>query len=297
MKVTHEEVAAGALSPESLRRALRTFGDVGYVVLEDVYDPEYLKEVREEYEVALDAYLQSRGGLEEMEGKTFGKNHVGFHPPIVPPFSDPRLVAHPIAVQLLTELLGSGYQCGFYNTNTAMPGSGIQPVHRDTGPLFGAQLPVPHPVTTLVLNIPLCDFTLENGCTEVWPGTHLIVDPHPDDGKRLDERAKELPSARPGLPLGSFALRDMRMWHRGMPNTADYPRTMFAIVYSRSFIRTGTLDIPRSTWDSWGETERSIFRNNPIVEDGKGGMDGQDGKGETGGMSEMSGMMKSAMSS
>ena len=33
------------------------------------------------------------------------------------------------------------------------------------------------PVTRIVVNIPLIDFTLENGCTEIWPGSHLIVDP------------------------------------------------------------------------------------------------------------------------
>jgi ectoine hydroxylase-related dioxygenase (phytanoyl-CoA dioxygenase family) len=266
VKITPEERAAGELSPERLRAAVRTFKDVGYVVLEDLYDVGFLRDVRAEYDVLLERYLAGRGGLDAMEGKTFGKNHVGFHPVLVPPMSDERIVAHPVAAQVMAALLGKEFQCGFYNTNTAMPGSGIQPVHRDTEPLFGAEMSVPHPVTALVVNIPLCDFTLENGSTEVWPGSHLIVDPSPEDAKDLDARAKDLRSERTNLSLGSLVLRDLRMWHRGMPNNADYPRTMIALVYSRGFIRTGTLEIPRSTWEGWGETARHIFRNNRVTD-------------------------------
>jgi ectoine hydroxylase-related dioxygenase (phytanoyl-CoA dioxygenase family) len=267
VNITPEERAAGELSPERLRAAIRTFQDVGYVVLQDMYDPEFLQEVRAGYEAMLDEYLAGRGGLDALEGKTFGKNHIGFHPPLVPPVSDERIVAHPVAVQLMSVLLGKDFQCGFYNTNTAMPGSGIQPVHKDTLPLFGAEMNVPHPVHVLVVNVPLCDFTLENGSTEVWPGSHLIIETDPEDWKRLEERARNLRSERTNLTLGSLVLRDMRMWHRGMPNHADYPRAMAALVYSRGFLRTGTLEIPRATWEGWGEAARHIFRHNRLVDE------------------------------
>src|SRR5262250_417992 len=76
-----------------------------------------------------------------------------------------------------------------------------------------------------------CDFTEENGSTEVWPGTHLIVDDGPEDGKALEGRAAQMASVRTNVPVGSLILRDLRTWHRGMPNDADHPRTMLAIVY------------------------------------------------------------------
>ena len=267
MQITPDEWSAGALTPDSLHRALRTFREAGYVALEDAFDLGFLREVRAEYETMLHAHLEGRGGLDALEGKTFGKNHVGFHPPLVAPLADSRIVAHPIAVQLMRELLGPDLQCGFYNTNTAMPGSGIQPVHRDTTPLFGVSFPVPHPVSTLVLNVPLCDFDLENGSTEVWPGSHLLVDLRPEDGKDLEARAADLPSARTNLKLGSLVLRDMRMFHRGMPNRSDSPRTMLALVYSRGFIRTDTMAVPHATWETWDETARRIFRHNRVTEE------------------------------
>ena len=257
MKIIPEELLAGALTPEHLQAAVRTFNDVGYVVLDNAYDLAFLETVRTAYEVVLKTFIESKGGLAALEGKTFGKNHIGFFPPLLGPIADTRLAAHPIAVQVMKELLGSDFECSFYHTNTALPGSGIQPVHRDTANLMG----VPHPVATLVLNIPLCDFTVENGSTEVWPGTHLTLGPVDD------ARTAAFPSTRTNVPAGSLILRDMRLWHRGMPNNADYPRTMFAIVYSRGFLRTPIITIPQTTWEAWSDDARRIFRFNQVVED------------------------------
>ncbi len=258
MKLTKEEKAAGLLLPERLNKAVQTFNDVGYVVIENVYDAAFLDTVRTAYETELARFIQSKGGLAALEGKTFGKNHIGFFPPLHLPLAHTQLVAQPVAVQLMQALLGEDIQCAFFHTNTALPGSGIQPVHRDTGHLMG----VAHPVATLVLNIPLCDFTIANGATEVWPGTHSII-----GGVLDDERAAAFPSVRTEIPVGSFILRDMRMWHRGMPNDSDNPRTMYAIVYERGFIRTPVITVPRTTWESWSDTARHIFRHNQVVED------------------------------
>ena len=67
------------------------------------------------------------------------------------------------------------------------------------------------PVTRIVVNIPLIDFTLENGCTEIWPGSHLIVDPVtiPETEDEVlfrdyhvcsEERGTTLPSLRMVMP-------------------------------------------------------------------------------------------------
>lgn len=267
MQISSTERSAGQLSKASLATAVRTFRDVGMVVLENALDLKFVAVLRDAEIKARERYIASKGGLKALEGKTFGKNHVGFFPPLLPPFSDPQVVANPFAVQIMTELLGGDLQCSFYNDNVAYPGSGTQPLHRDTRPLFHGELNVPTPTVQLVLNIPLCDFTEENGSTEIWPGTHLIVDVVPEDEGRLEERAKELPSIRANLSAGSLVLRDLRLWHRGMPNHADYARSMFALVYQRGWLTTKPMNLPKSTWDAWPEAARKIFRNNPVVED------------------------------
>jgi ectoine hydroxylase-related dioxygenase (phytanoyl-CoA dioxygenase family) len=257
-----------ASSNNALSVATRTFRETGYVVLDNLYPTDWIASLRATYEEVAARYVADRGGIEALEGKTFGKNHIGVHPALVPPFSDPQIVAHPVVDALLSHLLGADYQCGYYHTNAAYPGSGIQPIHRDVPPLFsGAELNVPHPVTSIVLNVPLCDFTEENGSTEVWPGSHLLVDHKSEDQKEVTARAAMLPSKRTNVPAGSAILRDLRMFHRGMPNDSERVRAMLAIVYVRSFRATGTLDIAQSTWENWPERARQIFRNNRVVSD------------------------------
>lgn len=267
MRIAAQELEKGALSAERLALAVRYLRDLGLVIVEDAYDPAFIAQVRAACEARLERHIEKLGGRSALKGRTFGDNHVGFFPPLFMPIADARIAAHPIAVQILTGVLGDKLQCSFYHTNTALPGSGLQPIHRDSGSLFGTELGVPHPVTSIVLNVPLCDFTEQNGSTEVWPGTHLIVDAVPEDGKELDRRVEGMASVRLNMPVGSFALRDLRLWHRGVPNLTDRPRTMFAIVYQRGWLACDPVTIPQSTWDAWPESARHVFRRNAVVPD------------------------------
>lgn len=269
MQLTADEAKAGQLSDESLKLALRTLRDAGLVVIESVLDQAWVSQFRDAYNERLEQHIASQGGMEGINKKSFGQNHIGMHLPMVPPFSDPQVVANPIAVQVMGAALGEDFRCSFYHTNTAYPGSKYQPIHRDFGPLFGTELTVPTPVTHVVLNIPLTDFTVENGSTEVWPGSHLIVDTDVSDGRaeNLEARAAEMGSIRTNFPAGSIVIRDLRLWHRGMPNNSQEIRTMLALVYSRGWTSVAKyLDIPRQTWDSWPKSARQIFRHNHIVE-------------------------------
>ena len=59
-----------------------------------------------------------------------------------------------------------------------LEGHKVQNLHADAKPLF--PLPMsnyPTPAHMVAVNIPLCDFTEENGATEVWLGTHKEVRP------------------------------------------------------------------------------------------------------------------------
>ncbi len=268
LQVSQDEVRNGALSEENLALALRTLRDAGLVVLDGVYDQAFVQELRTAYDAQLERHISAKGGMDGMNRKAFGKNHIGMFMPLVEPFSNPQVIANPIVVQVLDRVIGAEYRCGFYHSNTAYPGSGTQPVHRDDQPLFGTELGVPHPTVAVVLNIPLCDFTEENGSTEVWPGTHLIVDADPGDARKLGERIENISSIRTNIPAGSLVIRDLRTWHRGMPNNSDHARTMLAIVFQRGWRSSQTeCEIPSATWESWPERPRQIFRDNPIVKD------------------------------
>ena len=263
--LTESELASCQLSTDRLSSMCRVLRDTGFVVIENAIDPHLVKQVKAEHDTALDGYLASRGGLAGLADKTFGTNHVGFFPPIVGAVATEEIVANPFAVQIMRSAMAD-IRCSFIHTNTACPGSGYQPIHRDTPTLFGIHN-APTPIVHAVVNIPLIPFTLENGATEVWPGTHWIVDDCEADGAELEERARFFPSQRTVLPVGALVVRDLRMWHRGVPNPGTELRTMMAIVYQRAFVHEEACNIPQTTWDSWSEDTRKIFRFNDIVPD------------------------------
>ena len=263
--LTASELASSQLSTDRLYSMCRVLRDTGFVVIENAIDTHLVKQVKAEHDTALDDYLASRGGLAGLADKTFGTNHVGFFPPIVGAVAADEIVANPFAIQIMRSAMGD-IRCSFIHTNTACPGSGYQPIHRDTPTLFGIHN-APTPIIHAVVNIPLIPFTLENGATEVWPGTHWIVDDCEADGAQLEERARFFPSQRTVLPVGALVVRDLRMWHRGVPNPGTELRTMMAIVYQRAFLHEEACNIPHTTWDSWSEDTQKIFRFNDIVPD------------------------------
>ncbi|CEK14639.1 phytanoyl-CoA dioxygenase family protein [Chthonomonas calidirosea] len=258
------EIEEDVLSACSAQSVLQHFYDAGLVAISGLYTPQQITQLEMAFQKALEQHIQAHGGLEQLNKRAFGKNHIGFFPPLVPPFSNVEFVAHPHLIPLLESLLGADFICCFYHTNTAYPGSEFQPVHRDHPPLFGTSLPVPHPPTHMVLNVPLCDFTEENGSTEVWPGTHLIVDSPAQATVSLETRAAAMPSIRMNVPAGTAVLRDLRTWHRGMPNRSARPRAMLAIVYQRACTHAEPVVIPKTTWDSWPQRVRQIFRRNHV---------------------------------
>lgn len=132
--------------------------------------------------------------------------------------------------------------------NTAMPATADmrpqrQPVHSDAD--------FAHPTHTfaLVVNVPLVAMTPENGSTEVWLGTHNGYGLDAQEGahgerasgriqeKLLAERRKQSPPEQPSIPKGSIIIRDLRLWHAGMPNHSDDIRVMLAMIHFAPWYR------------------------------------------------------------
>ena len=81
----------------------------------------------------------------------------------------------------------------------------------------------------------------QTGSTEVWLGTHKetnIADQEGAHGERasgriksalLDQRRTVSPPVQPTIPKGSVVVRDLRLWHAGMPNMSEDIRVMLAM--------------------------------------------------------------------
>jgi hypothetical protein len=226
--VTAQEVAAETMTYDHLNQAVKAIREDGYVILADVINHNHLDSLRERMDADSKVLLAQEkwGGAGQIHG------HLQQGPPPFAPYIFRDIVANPFALQVSTAVLGEGAYNRFYNGNANTPGSGTQPLHADT-PHLWPDLTVAHPAHALVVNVTLIDATEENGATEIWPGTHLI----PMNGGRVtaEMEAARREVVRPVRAVsrkGSILIRDMRMWHRGVPNHTNVVRHMIAMVHN-----------------------------------------------------------------
>ena len=87
------------------------------------------------------------------------------------------------------------------------------------------------------------------------------MDSPPEDVRYLGERSKHLPALQATMPMGSLILRDMRLWHVGMPNRTDTHRPMLDIGYTRVFPHASErLRVPQEIKQHWSEEAKTLLR-------------------------------------
>lgn len=157
------------------------------------------------------------------------KGHLAVQPPPEHPYLFPEILANPFAAAV-SKAVHSKFFNNAYDGLTILPGTSAQPLHADHGQLW-PDLKEAHPPVTLVINIPLTDTNEQNGAIELWPGTHLNTTIWKGDD--IEVPAAAIESLRqPCTPIractrqGDILMRDMRLWHRGMPNFSESPRIM-----------------------------------------------------------------------
>lgn len=216
------------LTQAHLGQAVQTILEDGFVILRDVVDHDHLDALLPRMTADSERLIAAEkwGGAGRLPG------HLQQGPPPIAPYVFKDIVANPFAIQVTHSILGDGMYNRFYNGNTNCPNSPMQPLHADAGLWPGVD--VPHPPTTLIVNVSLVDVTEENGSTQLWPGTHLL--PTLSD-RRVDEetearRKAAVPPVRANTRKGSLVIRDARLWHRGMPNLTNTIRHMIALIHN-----------------------------------------------------------------
>lgn len=232
---TTEEKQSERLSDRHLDVAVEAIREDGFVILKDVIAHEHLDILRKKMNADLQTLLTAK-----TLPYNFVRNHLQQDPPPLAPYVFRDVVANPYVVQISTAVLGPGFFNSLYSGNTNLPGSTAQPVHADIGQLWRG-LNVAHPAAHLVINVVLENVTEHNGSVELWPGTHLDTTiAWGDDIKvpleRLETRRRERPPVRGNLSKGAVLIRDMRLWHRGTPNSSRLPRQMIAMIHNVSWL-------------------------------------------------------------
>lgn len=249
ISISENERNSGQLNSENVALAKEALRKDGIVVLKEVINLDHIAALREKMFADIDA-------LTKRKDVPFNWNagNLQQDPPPNPPYLFRDVLANDFAIQVSHSILGDGMFNAFYSGNTALPSESRQPVHADTGHLWQNQEFV-HPAYGLVVNVPVVDMGPENGSTEVWPGTHQDPAVSIQDGfieiseERLAHWRAISPPVQPVVNAGSIVIRDIRMWHAGMPNRTQTPRPMIAMIHYVSWWPTGKIKLHESAED------------------------------------------------
>ena len=248
LDIAPAEAASGQITPAHLQAAVRALREDGIVVLNGIVAPDHIAALREKMWADLPAYLARTDAP-----FNFNTGNVQQEPPPFAPYLYKDVLLNDVVIAVTHALLGDGLHNGFYSGNTAVGGSGQrQPVHADVGQLW-PDLPVATPPFGLVVNVPVVDMSAENGSTEVWPGTHLDTTVAIQQGDiklpsdRVEARRRVRPPLQPTVQAGGVVIRDLRLWHAGMPNLTDEARPMIAMIHWVGWWNSGgRVKFPRS---------------------------------------------------
>ena len=238
--LTDEDRAAGRLLGDGLRAAVDALRTDGLVLLNDVVDPAHLDVLHERMTADLDA-LRARPDAPY----NWNAGNLQQDPPPFPPYLFSDVLLNPYVISVTSSVLGPGVKNVMYGGNTALPGDQRQPVHSDVGHLWPIEtLESPHPPAQLVVNVLTVDVSPDNGATELWPGTHRELGVGVGDDIKitpdlLEQRRAISPPFQPTFRRGSMLIRDIRLWHAGMPNRTSEPRPMIAMIHASAWLETG----------------------------------------------------------
>ena len=186
---------------------LSRLDEQGYVVIERAVATDVLDQVRAE----LAPWLGEERHLGRNDFEGFRTNRVYGLLAKVP--SEAALVLHPRVLAILDALLLPNYLLSANLAINLLPGETAQQLHVDDG---FYQIARPRRAVSISTIWAIDDFTVDNGATEVIPGSHRW--------------GEDLPAAADGLlvpvemPAGSVVVFTGTLWHRGGANRTDRPR-------------------------------------------------------------------------
>lgn len=259
IELSAAERTRGAFAPSTLDKALEALRVDGYICLPSVVGTDHIDALNEKMQADICA-VEEAVGIED--------NYQGVRPPPFHPYLFADIVFNPFAVALSHALLGSGCTCSTYGANTAFAGSKPQRVHADATQLW-PDLDKALPCHALVVNIPLVDVDQTNGATIAWPGSHS--DTRLAEGNRFPTEAMCAAWARGSERIctrrGDLVVRDLRVWHGGMPNETPIHRPMLAMVHHARWWNGGSVEFEMGT-ESFLEhpvlNVQAVFVDHPV---------------------------------
>jgi len=237
MEAKEYSVDLEAENEDSYEKAIMLFQKNGFVLLHNIFSKEYIESIKDYYYKNYSSFFLEPGQEDRRPLHTID---------IKGAMNSPELYANKRVANVLKSLLGKKYIIGSLSSVLSFPGSPDQRIHRDSLPLydegFDYSLDVDKPPHSITALIPIIDITLENGCTRIWPGSHLL-----NTYNHLTDKTSETSSVTvdPEVPIGSVLLTDSRVVHHGAANKSNNHRPLIYITYYRHWFR-----------DFWGYEHR-----------------------------------------
>lgn len=246
IKLTPKELSTQKLSSHTLQASLEALHKDGIIALENAVNTAHLDKLNARM-IPEAQKLYSNETTHRNFGQATG--NIQQEPVVEADYIFEDILANPWATSIIEHMVGPTPQLRFYSANTAFKANGRQPPHIDV------DFPMPRMPFGYCININLVSTAPENGATESWLGSHTdtdesVFDREADDlqikAELLEKRRKISPPIQPGLPKGSLIIRDLRLWHAGMPNKTDEPRVMLVSIQFPSWYRSDQrLVLPR----------------------------------------------------
>ena len=215
--------------PEATCEAARAIAEDGCVILEDALPTAPLAALRRRMDrdtADLLRFCATIGGNPRESG------HLQQGPPPFRGYVFAEIAMNRHVNAVAEALFGGRGRLTFYNGNTNCPGSVRQRLHMDGRHDTAPDEPVAA-TTAVVVNIPPSGMDDGNGAIELWPGSHRVYGDNPRVPPCMEaERAAVRPPVRPHAAPGDVLIRDVRLWHRGVPNRSKRPRHMIALILS-----------------------------------------------------------------
>jgi ectoine hydroxylase-related dioxygenase (phytanoyl-CoA dioxygenase family) len=220
-------LAADKITDSDIARAQQEFASHGYFVLRDIVSANRLTELH--HRLAQEFDKASASGALFSGGGLFS-GHLNCFPGAGARFAYDTLQERGI-IDLLRQLHPKVLRMPNVGCNFNLPGSHTQHYHIDR----------PFSRDFMIVNVAVVDTVIENGATELVPGTHKRFYKY----TRFVLERRHRDGARVPMKQGDVLIRSSNVWHRGMTNRTKVPRPMLAM-----------------TWEDGGSNEPDPFGAN-----------------------------------
>jgi ectoine hydroxylase-related dioxygenase (phytanoyl-CoA dioxygenase family) len=179
----------------------------GFTILPGLIDAEWLQQLRQRFEELCTAEGAGAGLEVHQEAGTRRLSDLANKGAVFD-----RVYSHPKVLAAVHHVIGRDFKLSSLNARDALPGEGLQGLHADWGSDYDGQF---HVCNSIWL---LDDFSEENGCTRLVPGSHLGENPR---NALKDTQAPHPDEEHLIAPAGTVAVFNSQTWHGGTLNRSQ----------------------------------------------------------------------------